>query len=114
MTDEIIDPDKDGFYYSTNENPTNCSYQIGTSYNTCYKFKTKWNYYLWYYHNAPHANADYFVEKPVAKYSDGKVTLRKNNTGRVSALMRITLKKSTLSDLPTMLIAIRLSPSIIR
>lgn len=79
MTDEIIDPDKDGFYYSTNENPTNCSYQIGTSYNTCYKFKTQWNYYLWYYHNAFHTNADDFVEKPVAKYADGKVTLRKNN-----------------------------------
>lgn len=71
MTDEIIDPDKDGFYYSTNENPTNCSYQIGTSYNTCYKFKTQWNYYLWYYHNAFHTNADDFVEKPVAKYADG-------------------------------------------
>jgi len=47
--DEIINPSTDGFYYSTNENPDYMGYQKGTSYNTCYKFKTEWDYKLWRY-----------------------------------------------------------------
>lgn len=47
VSDEIIDPIYDGFYYSTNEMPDICDYQIGTSFNTCYKYISKWNYKLW-------------------------------------------------------------------
>lgn len=49
VSDEIIDPSTEGFYYSTNENPTLCRYQLGTSYNTCYKYKSQLNYKYWYY-----------------------------------------------------------------
>ncbi len=49
VTDEIIDPSTDGFYYSTNENADYMGYQKGTGYNTCYKFKTEWSYKLWKY-----------------------------------------------------------------
>ena len=48
-TDEIINPSSDGFYYSTNENPNYMGYQKGTSYNSCFKYKTEWNYKLWRY-----------------------------------------------------------------
>lgn len=47
-TDEIINPNTDGYYYSTNENPTSCKFQVGTSSYLCFKFKTKWNYKVWY------------------------------------------------------------------
>ena len=49
VTDEIIDPSADGFYYSTDENPDYMGYQKGTSYNTCAKFKTEWIYKIWRY-----------------------------------------------------------------
>lgn len=50
-SDEIINPSTDGFYYSTNEDPDYMGYQKGTSYNTCFKFKTAWNYKLWRYND---------------------------------------------------------------
>lgn len=52
ITDEIIDPEKDGFFYSTNEDPNFCKYQEGYGFNTCYKFKTEWSYLIWYYTQA--------------------------------------------------------------
>ena len=75
VTDEIIDPN-DGFYYTTNENPTTVNYQVGTDYNTCYKIATKWNYELWYYHSWW---CDYskIVRTPVMKYKNGKLEITK-------------------------------------
>ena len=77
VTDEIINPNN-GFYYSTNENPTNVRFQKGTSYNTCYKFATEWNYKLWYYHNANHCNKSKIINLPIMTYSNGKLTIEKN------------------------------------
>ena len=76
VTDEIIDPN-DGFYYSTNENPTKVRHQVGTGYNTCYKYLTEWNYKLWYYHSA-HCNQDKIVNTPVMTISDNKLFIEKN------------------------------------
>ena len=78
VTDEIIDPSTDGFYYSTNENPKTCRYQKGTGYNTCYKFATEWNYKLWYYHNTLYCESAKVVDMPVMSYADGKLTITKN------------------------------------
>lgn len=77
VTDEIIDPSTDGFYYSTNEAPTRVSYQKGTSYNTSYKFATEWNYKLWYYHGV-HCNKNKIVSVPSMVYNNGKLTITKN------------------------------------
>lgn len=76
ITDEIINPN-DGFYYSTNENPTTIRHQIGTGYNTCYKFATEWNYKLWYYHSG-HSDANKHINVPIASFSNGKITIEKN------------------------------------
>ena len=76
VTDEIIDPN-DGFYYSTNENPTKVRHQVGTGYNTCYKYLTEWNYKLWYYHSA-HCNQEKIVNTPVMTFSDNKLFIEKN------------------------------------
>ena len=77
VTDEIIDPN-DGFYYSTNENPTTVRHQVGTGYNTCYKFATEWNYKLWYYHNANHSDITMQVNPPIMSFSNGKLSIEKN------------------------------------
>ena len=76
-SDEIINPNN-GFYYSTNENPTKVKYQVGTGYNTCYKFATEWNYKLWYYHNETHCDKNKIVNMPIMSYSNGKLTIEKN------------------------------------
>lgn len=52
MTDEIIDIRKDGFYYSTNENPNSCRFQHHFKINECYKFKREWSYLIWFYKQA--------------------------------------------------------------
>ena len=77
VTDEIINPN-DGFYYSTNESPTRVRHQVGTSYNTCYKFATEWNYKLWYYHNANHSDKNKMINHPIMSYSNGKLSIEKN------------------------------------
>ena len=77
VTDEIITPNE-GFYYSTNENPTSVEYQVGTSYNTCYKFSTEWNYKLWYYHNHVHSDESKGVSVPMMKYANNKLYIDKN------------------------------------
>ena len=79
VTDEIIDPQK-GFYYSTNENPTIVKFQIGTAYNTCYKFLTEWNYKLWYYHNTIHCDQNKIVSLPQMSYSGGKISISASET----------------------------------
>lgn len=81
VTDEIIEP-SDGFYYTTNENPTTVKNQVGTSYNTCYKFLTEWNYKLWYgqrfnWDNSPKKKG-LSVHLPKMKYADGTLTIEKN------------------------------------
>ena len=77
VTDEYIDYSSDGFYYSTNENPHVCYYQSGISYNSCYKFKTEWNYKLWYYNNAIHCNEYKIVSTPTMEYKNGKLHINK-------------------------------------
>ena len=76
VTDEIINP-QNGFFYSTNENPTIVRHQVGTSYNTCYKFATEWNYKLWYYHSI-HSDKEKQVNCPIATFSNGALTIEKN------------------------------------
>ena len=83
VTDEILDPDA-GFYYSTNENPTNVSFQTGSGYNTCYKYATEWNYRLWYYQRWnreywDNNHGNYFpLHIPVMKYANGNLIIEKN------------------------------------
>ena len=76
VTDEIINP-QDGFYYSTNENPKTVRHQVGTGYNTCYKFATEWNYKLWYYHSG-HSDKSKQTNPPVVSFANGKLTIEKN------------------------------------
>lgn len=76
VTDEVINPN-DGFYYSTNENPKTVRHQVGTSYNTCYKFATEWNYKLWYYHSS-HCDREKMVCVPFMSYENGKLSIEKN------------------------------------
>lgn len=76
-TDEYLDYASEGFYYSTNENPTICRHQIGNSYNTCYKFKTEWNYRLWYSNNIQRDNV---AGIPLMKYKDGKLHICKQDS----------------------------------
>jgi hypothetical protein len=76
ITDEIINP-SNGFYYSTNENPKTVKRQVGTGYNTCYKFATEWNYKLWYYHSR-HSEESEQINPPLASLSNGKLFLEQN------------------------------------
>ncbi|MBR3455627.1 MAG: hypothetical protein IKH26_09920 [Bacteroidaceae bacterium] len=76
ITDEIIYPNK-GFYYSTNESPRIARTQIGNNYNTCYKFKTEWNYKLWYYHSI-HCQKDKIVNVPLLSFTNNKLLIQKN------------------------------------
>lgn len=77
ITDEIINP-TEGFYYSTNESPQTVRYQKGTSYNTCYKFATEWNYKLWYYHNLEFISKESIVNVPIMKLINSKLEITKN------------------------------------
>lgn len=78
-TDEIINP-SEGFYYSSNENPTTVRFKtIETGSNICYKFSTEWNYKLWYYHSL-HCNRDLIVGIPSMYCNNGKVFITKNSS----------------------------------
>lgn len=82
MTDEIIKPSTDGFYYTTNENPTSCGYYKGTSNSICYKFLTKWNYNLWYCHfgdGTTWKSYDTGVFRPVMTFANNTLTVSKND-----------------------------------
>lgn len=76
LTDEYIDYSNDGYYYSTNENSTYCGHETSLDYNTCYKFKTEWNYKLWYYHSS-HCNESRIITVPLMEYKDGKLHINK-------------------------------------
>jgi hypothetical protein len=81
VTDEIINP-AEGFYYSTNENPTTVRFQTGNRQNTCYKFSTEWNYLLWYHQiwNWNNSSQSYYnpLHIPIMKYADRKLYIKKN------------------------------------
>ena len=76
LTDEYIDYNNNGYYYSTNENPTYCKHETSLGYNTCYKFKTEWNYKLWYYHSS-HCNESCILTIPLMEYENGKLHINK-------------------------------------
>lgn len=82
MTDEIIDPEKDGYYFSTNESPNSCRHREGYRYNTCYKFKTEWSYLLWYYSEA---NKDIIrrIIPPAMYMEDGKLVIAARSDEKV-------------------------------
>jgi serine/threonine protein kinase len=82
MTDEIIDIKKDGFYYSSNEHPKICK-MTNIAPNDFYKYKTRWNYQLWYSHmgtfNPSWKSYDNKVYVPVMEIKDGKLYISKNS-----------------------------------
>lgn len=73
-TDEYIDYNNDGYFYSTNESSEYCGYETYLGYNTCYKFKTEWNYRLWY--SNKHVK-DEVAGIPLMEYKDGKLHINK-------------------------------------
>ena len=78
VTDEIIDKDN-GYYSTTNENPTTVMYRTGDG--TVYKLATEWNYKLWYsqvYSGTLENNGSKVVHLPVMKFADGLLTIEKN------------------------------------
>ena len=62
-TDELID---NTYYYSTNENPDDMGIGQKGTYNTCYKFRTKYSYRLWH----PGRSS---LALPIMTYKNGKV-----------------------------------------
>lgn len=82
MTDEIIDPEKDGFFFSTHENPNSCKFQRGYARNGCFKFKTEWSYLLWFFHEAE--KQIYTRNVPPAMYMEnGKLVIAAKKNERV-------------------------------
>lgn len=77
MTDEIMNIDKDGCYYSCNETPTIYCRNTDVKKTGYYKFKTRWNYQLWYSHwginNRDWKSYDKGVYRPVMHMKDGKL-----------------------------------------
>jgi hypothetical protein len=73
VTDEIISSN-DGYYGSTNENPTKVAFK--PSY-PCYKFKTEWNYKLWYY-NGSHCVQSKKIHSPLISQQGNKLYMEKN------------------------------------
>lgn len=76
-TDEYIDYAYDGYYYSTNEYPEDCYFETYQNMSTCYKFKTEWNYKLWYYNHHIHCEQDKIVSVPIMEYKNGKLHINK-------------------------------------
>lgn len=76
VTDECIYP-SDGYYYSTSENATYCGFQTNNSYNTCFKFKTEWNYKLWYYNCYRDKDTDKVVDVPIMTFRNGVLHINK-------------------------------------
>ena len=72
-TDECI-PISEGYYSSTHEDYTNCQYNTGNSYNTCFKFKTEWNYKLWYSNRHERENV---ASMPLMEYKNDKLHINK-------------------------------------
>lgn len=79
VTDEYIDYVNDGCYYSSNESSTYCSFAMRVP-GSMYKFKTKWNYKLWYYNNPLHCDEEKMVGVPVMEYVNGKLKISKQES----------------------------------
>jgi hypothetical protein len=78
MTDEPLNIARNGCYYGENENPTRCIRNTDTKSTGYYKFKTRWNYFLWYSHSLfSHVNRkEVFI--PVMTFRNGMLTITKN------------------------------------
>jgi serine/threonine protein kinase len=80
MTDEILDIDKDGCFYSANESPKVCLRNTETKRTGYYKFKTRWNYQLWYSHcginRLEWKSYDTGVYRPVMRMIAGKLQIK--------------------------------------
>ena len=83
VSDEILSLN-DGYYYSTNESPTTVKFQK-EYYNVCYKFKSEWNYKLWYYHSA-HCDQSKIVSVPIMTLSDNKLTITRNPLDKTKSI----------------------------
>lgn len=84
VTDEIIGKN-DRYYYSSNEKPKICSPSRTLKGNDFYKFKTKWNYSLWYSFSGL-SNSNFLwkgfatmVYWPVMELKNGKLYISKDN-----------------------------------
>jgi serine/threonine protein kinase len=82
-TDEIMDIEKDGCFYSSNENPKLCIRNTDIKATGYYKFKTRWNYKLWYsiwgINNHYWKSYDTRVYKPVMRMEDGELIITPDN-----------------------------------
>jgi hypothetical protein len=80
LTDEIMDIDRDGCFYSSNEDPKQCIRNTETKQTGYYKFKTRWNYQLWYSHaginNLDWKSYDTGVFRPVMRFIDGRLRIK--------------------------------------
>jgi hypothetical protein len=83
VTDEIMDIEKDGCFYSSNENPKRCIRNTDIKATGYYKFKTRWNYKLWYSHwginNRYWKSYDTGVYRPVMRMKNGKLVITPDN-----------------------------------
>lgn len=76
-TDIIMDITNEGYYSSTQANPTSCTYYSKGSNNSMYKFKTKFSYKHWYYY-AGHKDgvpplSD--MKDPIISFDGSKITM---------------------------------------
>jgi tRNA A-37 threonylcarbamoyl transferase component Bud32 len=81
MTDEIMDIKKNGCFYSSNEMPTTCIRNTLIGRTDFYKFKTFWNYRLWYTHFGGDSWKPRYslkIYRPVMHFQDGKLTISNN------------------------------------
>lgn len=80
LTDEIMDIDRDGCFYSSNEDPKQCIRNTETKQTGYYKFKTRWNYQLWYSHaginNLDWKSYDTGVFRPVMRFINGRLRIK--------------------------------------
>ena len=83
MTDEIINPTTDGFYYTTNESYQTCSFQRDWGYGATYKLKNEWNYKLWFCHwnGIKNSSGTYSTGMylPVMSLKGNKLTIEKSS-----------------------------------
>lgn len=89
MTDEIIDIKKDGCFFSSNEHATQCLPNTAYTHTDFYKFKTRWNYRLWYTHCGGEIwNSIYKIKvyRPIMHFKDGKLTISNNPENAGDAL----------------------------
>jgi serine/threonine protein kinase len=82
MTDELINMDDEGCYYSSNEAPIKCIRNSQAKSNGYYKFKTRWTYLLWYSHwginNLQWKLKNKYIYKPVMTFEKGTLKISNN------------------------------------